>query len=283
MQPQTLESAAGRKLAVAANRLSVVRGSTRVFDDLSFSLPAGSFTALVGPNGSGKTTLFEVLLGLIQPRAGDVRVLGAPAWQARAQVAYVPQASDMTHDGQFIGREFVAAAYRGQAWGFAWRRREVIRAVDRALDQVGATRLARRRLAQLSGGQRQRLLIAQALVNQPRLIFMDEPLAQLDPGAREQIVTLAAELQRQHGITVLLSTHDVNPVVEVADQVLYLAAGEGRIGPIDEVVTDEVLSRLYGVPMHVVRARGQLFVIRDRQDAKPDPRLAMADAHRERA
>lgn len=249
--------------AVVARDLSAGKGTQNAFNGVSFKLLPASFTALAGANGSGKTTLFETLLGLVPPRTGSIEVLGQSARKARNHVAYVPQANRLVHDGQFSGREFVTAAYYGGSWGMTWHLKAATRAVDYALAQVDAQDLAQRRLAELSGGQRQRLLIAQALVNQPRLIFMDEPLAQLDPSAQNRIVTLAARLRDRLGIAVLFSTHDVNTVVDSADQLLYLAGGSGRIGPIDEIVTDDVLSVLYGVPMHVVRERGRLFIMRD--------------------
>ncbi|RKQ96999.1 zinc/manganese transport system ATP-binding protein [Kushneria sinocarnis] len=249
--------------AVTARAIAAGRGAQHAFGDLSFELPGASFTALAGPNGSGKTTLFETLLGLVRLDRGELDVFGQSPRRARTAVAYVPQAGRLLHDGQFIGREFVAAAWRARRWGISWHRKDAAQAVDHALTQVDGHALARRRLGELSGGQQQRLLVAQALVNQPRLLLMDEPLASLDPAAQEQIVALAAHLRDCLGMTVLFSTHDVNPVVDVADQVLYLAGGSGRLGTIAEIVNDEVLSALYGVPMHVVRERGRLFVMRD--------------------
>ncbi|MDA3919087.1 MAG: ATP-binding cassette domain-containing protein [Salinisphaera sp.] len=246
---------------VIASGIAAGKGRDAVFSGLSFQIEAASFTALVGANGSGKTTLFETLLGLTALRQGSVDILGCEPAAARSEIAYVPQADRLIHDGGFIGREFVAAAYNGRRWGMTLRYRAAARAVDRALDLVDARDLAHHKLANLSGGQRQRLLVAQALVNQPKLIFMDEPLAQLDPGAQERIVALAARLRDTLGIAILCSTHDINPLVQTADRVLYLANGQGRVGPIEDVVTDETLSALYGVPMHVVREHGQVFVI----------------------
>lgn len=267
--------------AITVENIAAGKGTAEVFSGLSFEIAPSSFTAMVGANGSGKTTLFEALLGLVKLRTGRVQILGKTPRAVRSQVAYVPQASRLLHDGQFIGREFVAAAYNSQRWGLTWRRRVVAEAVDRALEQVGAQDLARRRLAELSGGQRQRLLIAQALVNQPKLVFMDEPLAQLDPGAQEHITALAASLSESLGIAVLFSTHDVNPLTAVADRVLYLARGQGRIGSIDEIINDATLSALYDAPMHVVRERGQLFVMQDRSAPLATPGVTyLADVRR---
>lgn len=249
--------------AVVASRLSAGKGRANTFDQLSFEIAPSSLTALVGANGSGKTTLFEVLLGLIGLRSGTLEVLGGAPDAARTRISYVSQTHQRVHDGGFTGREFVAAAYRGECWGINRDRRTASRAIERAVAQVGAQQLAGLRLAHMSGGQRQRLLIAQALVNEPQLMLMDEPLAQLDPAAQDQIVALVARLRDKLGIAVLVSTHDVNPFVRVADRVLYLANGRGRIGTVDEVVNDEVLSALYGVPMRVLRDRAGTVVMRD--------------------
>ena len=269
--------------AIAVRDIAAGKGRETAFRGLSFEIAPASFTALVGANGCGKTTLFEALLGLVRLRTGSATVLGQTPKAARTDVAYVPQVSRLTHDGQFIGREFVAAAYNGGRWGLTWQRRAAADAIDRALEQVDAQDLARYKLAELSGGQRQRLLVAQALVNQPKLVFMDEPLAQLDPGVQEKIVTLAARLRDTLGIAVLFSTHDVNPVVDVADRVLYLAGGQGRIGPIDEIVTDDTLSALYGVPMHVVREHGQLFVMQEKTTPPADSKITALTDKRRRA
>ncbi|NNC23995.1 ATP-binding cassette domain-containing protein [Salinisphaera sp. USBA-960] len=266
-------SAPNEQSAIIANGLTVGKGGVRILNDLSFEMPAASFTALVGANGAGKTTLFETLLGLVEPHAGSVRVLDQLPARARQRIAYVPQAVQLSCDAHFLGRDFVAAAYRGHRWGMPLRPRAVARAVDSALASIGAESLGQRRLAALSGGQRQRLMVAQALVNQPGLLLMDEPLAQLDPAAQHEIVELAAHLRDVYGISVLFSTHDVNPVVGVTDHVLYLACCQGRIGHVDEIITDQVLTELYGVPMHVVRERGQIFVMRDTQQDGAQPEV----------
>lgn len=268
---------------IAAHDVTTGKGRKATLTGLSFEITEASFTALVGPNGSGKTTLFETLLGLVPARRGTVTVLGGAPAAARSRMAYVPQSNRLLHDGQFAGREFVAAACDAHRWGLPWHWRERAQRVDWALAQVDAEALARRRLAHLSGGQRQRLLIAQALVNRPRLLLLDEPLSQLDPAAQEQIVSLVERLCRDHGITVLFSTHDVNALVGVADRVLYLAGGRGRIGAVNEVVTDNVLSQLYGLPMHVVSEHGRVFVIRENRLKGRASRNVNASAQRRSA
>lgn len=251
---------------IDARRIAAGKGSASVFEALSFAIAPGSFTALVGPNGAGKTSLFETLLGLVPLHAGTLAVMGDKPRRARRHIAYVPQASRLLHDDALIGREFVSAAYQAHRWGMPLpnRRRQRSQAVDAALETVDARDLARCRLSTLSGGQRQRLLIAQALVNDPRLILLDEPLSQLDPAARDRIVSVADALARR-GIAVIFSTHDINPVLQVCDQVLYLASGRGRAGRVDEIICDHTLSELYGTPMRVISEGGRRFVFEGSQ------------------
>lgn len=240
--------------AIQARDITLQRGQATVIDGFSFRMARGTLTALIGANGSGKSSLLQALLGLLPLRAGQVRILRQPPRQARRHVGYVPQAGQHLLDNTRLqGREFVAAAYRGQRWGINWHARTAARAVDWALRQTGSVELADHPLQQLSGGQCQRLLIAQALVNRPEVLLMDEPLAQLDPAAQTQIVDLVSDLCRRHGLTVLLSSHDLAPLLGHASDMLYLSGGRGRAGRMQDMLDDQVLAELYRVPVHLLR------------------------------
>ena len=117
-------------------------------------------------------------------------------------------------------------------------------------------RSARRPLAEISGGERQRLLLAQALLGRAALLLLDEPLISLDPHHQHEVVELVRRLQRELGITVLFSAHELNPLLGAMDRVLYLGSGHAALGTVDEVITGAVLSRLYGTPIEVVRLEG---------------------------
>ncbi len=133
--------------------------------------------------------------------------------------------------------------------------------MDRALDAVDALGLADRAVAELSGGERQRVLLAEALLGQPKLLLLDEPLMSLDLHRQSAIVSLVRSLHRDLRLTVLFSAHDLNPLLPAIDQVLYLAGGRAALGTVDEIVTGPSLSRLYGAPVDVVRVGGRIAVL----------------------
>jgi len=159
----------------------------------------------------------------------------------------------------------VALGIDGHRWGVGLpgpRRAHEWEQVDQAIAAVGASAYADRAVGQLSGGERQRLLLAQALVSQPRLLLLDEPLASLDIRSQLATAQLIARLARAQGITVVLVAHDVNPLLSALDRVVYVARGSVVTGRPEEVITTEQLSALYDAPVEVVRdSRGRLFVV----------------------
>ena len=154
----------------------------------------------------------------------------------------------------------MAGASDGRRWGLALAGRHDD-VVDRVLAQVEAPALAARPVGKLSGGELQRLLLAQALLGGPKLLLLDEPLESLDPHFQQTIVALVRRVARDEGITVLFTAHELNPLLGAMDRVLYLGHGRAAIGGVDEVVTSEVLSRLYGTPIDVLRVDGRIVVV----------------------
>jgi zinc/manganese transport system ATP-binding protein len=138
------------------------------------------------------------------------------------------------------------------------RRRQI---VDHAIELVGAETLASRPLNALSGGERQRLLLAQALLGEPKLLLLDEPLISLDPHHQRVVVDLVRQVQQRLKIAVLFSAHELNPLLPVIDRVLYLGRGQAALGTVDDVITSATLSRLYGAEIEVVRLKGRIFVM----------------------
>ncbi len=241
--------------------VTLALGGRVVLAGVALGIAAGEFVAVLGPNGSGKTTLMRAVLGLVAPARGSIRVLGRPATRGNPAVGYLPQLHGAVGAFGLSGWDFVASAVNGHRLGLPIAGRRGRAEIDRALDLVGAGGLARRPLAELSGGERQRLLLAQALIGRPQLLLLDEPLISLDPRHEREVVELVKRLQSELGIAVLFSAHELNPLLEAIDRVLYLGGGQAALGTVDEVITGPVLSRLYGSEIEVVRIHGRIFVM----------------------
>ncbi len=241
--------------------LGITLGGRTLFSGVNASIEPGEFVAILGPNGSGKSTLLKIILGLLQPTEGRVRVAGRPPGRGSSLVGYAPQGRLLDRDLPVRGRDLVGLGYDGHRWGVPlFRDREKQRQVDEAIVSVGASDFADAPVGRLSGGEQQRLLLAQAILHNPRLLLLDEPLASLDLHHQREMVTLVSDLARRRQATVLLVAHDVNPLLSVLDRVLYIAGGRAVLGSVDEVIQPGVLSDLYGSPVEVFRARGRIFV-----------------------
>ncbi len=246
---------------IEAGALDCARGARIVVGDLQLRIAAGELIGVFGSNGAGKTTLLQTLAGLLPPAGGSLRLFGGTPAAACRRVGYVAQTMPDGAWGHVAVHSFVAAAWRGERWGIGLRARQARRdAVARALAAVDATALGERSMDQLSGGERQRACIAQALVNPVELLLLDEPLANLDPRAQHALLQRVKRLCVEQELCVLLSAHDINPLLPVMDRVLYLAGGQGRIGSVDSVVNADALSALYGMPIGVARHDGYLFI-----------------------
>ena len=266
---QAGETVTGPEASVAAPEVLRVAGVSvslagrQVLDDVSFTVGAGQFTGLIGPNGAGKTTLLRVILGLQRATAGTVSVLGQSRSRRNPSIGYVPQKVLLDPDLPMRARDLVALGIDGHRFGMPLPSRARRQAVSEMLHAVDADRFADARVGNLSGGEQQRVLIAHALISRPRLLLLDEPLANLDLGSGQEVVSLLARLATQQQVAVLLSAHEMNPLLPVMDRVVYLAAGRAASGPADQVIQADVLSRLYGHHVDVVQVHGRVLVVAD--------------------
>ncbi|HTX01649.1 MAG TPA: ATP-binding cassette domain-containing protein, partial [Acidimicrobiales bacterium] len=177
-------------------------------------------------------------------------------------IGYVPQKVLFDPDLPLRARDVVALGLDGHRLGvpvIARRRRALF--VDEMLDAVDATRFADQRVGSLSGGEQQRVLIAHALVSRPKLLLLDEPLANLDLRSEQEVVALLSRIATEQRIAVLLSAHDMNPLLSVMDRIVYVASGRAASGTTEEVVRPEVLSRLYGHHVDVLHIHDRVVVV----------------------
>jgi len=236
-------------------------GDRKILVDTSFAIEQGEFVGVLGPNGAGKTTLMRTFLGLLPPTAGAVRVFGRTPQRGNPAIGYLPQVRTVLPDLRVRGLDFIASSVHGERWGVPSLRRADRIKINATLAEVGARELAERSLAEMSGGERQRLVLAQALLSEPQLLLLDEPLISLDYRYQEAVIELVRRFARERNITVLFSAHELNQLIGALDRVLYLGNGHAALGTVAEVVTAPVLSRLYGADIDVVRADGHIFVL----------------------
>lgn len=245
--------------------VAVRRGGDLVWSNGTFAIPAGAVVGVIGPNGSGKSTLLQVLLGMVEPSAGTVEVLGSAPKRGDRRIGYVPQDQDSLARDLIRCRDLVMLGLVGDRWG--WRRggSEANARVEAALVDVEAASFAHRRVSDVSGGQRQRVAIAQALVRSPEILLLDEPLAGLDVRNQQDLAALIGSMsdeRRAAGtpLTTVVVTHDINPLLDVLTGAVYLLDGHPHYAPIGDVVDEHLLSHLYGTSVKVVRTpQGDLF------------------------
>jgi zinc transport system ATP-binding protein len=207
-----------------ASHVSFSYGTAEVLHDVSLTVRAGEFVALVGPNGSGKSTLLKVLLGLVRASAGTVTIFGdAPEHLTeRWRLGYVPQRPELASEVPATVEEVVSTGRLARrSW---WR---PMAATDRdfvrhAIDSVALGELATRPIGELSGGQQQRAFIARAFASEPNLLVLDEPIAGIDRGSQTRFRDSLVHLIAEHGAGVLLVSHELSAVARDVDRVIVL-------------------------------------------------------------
>ena len=237
------------------------RDGRELWSGLDLDVAPGELIAVLGPSGSGKTTLLRAILGLQPLSEGSITALGQRVQRrGNRRIGYLPQARPLPRDVVMRGRDLVSLGVDGHRFGFPFPRRGDRARVDALIDAVGARSFADRPVGVLSGGEQQRLRVGQALADNPRLLLCDEPLTSLDLANQQDVVRLI-DAHRATGAGVLLVTHDINPVLDKVDRILYLANGRFTLGSPQEVLTSKVLSDLYGAPVFVLRAGDRLVVV----------------------
>ena len=246
--------------AVRLRGASLAFGPRPLWTGLDLDVRPGEFFAVLGPNGSGKTSFLKALLGVVPLTAGTVEVAGRPAGRGEG-IGYIPQQRSFAPDTPLRARDLVALGLDGHRWGIRLNGRSVAARVDELLGTVGALGYAKVPVGQLSGGEQQRLRVAQAIASRPRVLLCDEPLLSLDLKHQQAVSQLIDAQRREHNAAVVFVTHEINPILDYVDRVLYLADGKFRVGEPEEVMTTEVLSELYGSRVEVSRVNGRIVVV----------------------
>ena len=230
-------------------------GRRVVLSDISFAIPAGDFLGLVGPNGAGKTTILRAILGSLTPMQGTVSK--APD----VRFGYVPQRDSVDYGFPLKVIDVVVMG-RYDRIGLLRRPSNADRDLGcDALDHVGIGHLADEQLNSLSGGQKQRVLIARALVGQPNVLVLDEPTNGMDLVSTTQILGLVRELHERDNLTVLMVSHALNEVANYVDRIALVVERGFRIGTVADIMTEETLTQMYGIPVDVDEMHGHRIVV----------------------
>lgn len=244
-----------------------VRNASLAFDqrvlwhDLNLEIQPGEFVAIIGANGSGKSMLLKSILGQQELSSGTIEFLGKPSKHGNTQIGYVPQHRAIDSGLPLKVVDAVRFGLDGHSFGLPVPAAKKKALALEALAQVDAAHLAQTPIGELSGGEMQRVRVAQAVISHPKLILADEPLSALDLHHQQVVSELVHHQSERFGAAVLFVTHDVNPIIDYVDRVLYLAQGRYSIGTADEVLQSDVLSELYGTEIDVVRNQGRVVVL----------------------
>ncbi len=246
------------KTLIDVRNISFHYGSLRVLKDVTFSIHPGDFLAIIGPNGSGKTTLIKIILGLLKPYRGEVQILGKSVenfddWN---RIGYVPQ--NATHIDSFFPvsvKEVVAMELHAKKKSRKLTRREEEKSIARALRQVGMEPFKNWRIGSLSGGQQQRVFIARAIVNQPHILFLDEPTTGVDTETHKHFYDMLEGLNKKEKITIVLITHDIGIVNKHVTQVACLNQKLVYHGTHEEFCRSDALREMVAGGHHLVSHR----------------------------
>lgn len=246
---------------ISLNDVTLEFGDRKLLNTVNFEVKKGEFVAILGPNGVGKTTLFKLLLGLLKPTSGTISVLGGLPHRGNGNIGYAPQHRVLETDLALRARDVVGFGLDGNKWGIGFESRKRDSIINEALKEVDVYQFADASVGKLSGGEQQRLLIAQALITDPKILLLDEPLSNLDINHSQEIVALLTKICRDRNVTIMLVSHDINPLLPSVDRVLYMANGHGVMGTPDEIITSATLSKLYDTNVEVVRSGHHIFVV----------------------
>lgn len=246
---------------ITLDKLSLGYRNKTVINDFSADINPGDFVGIFGPNGAGKSTLLRAIIGLIKPQDGQILVLNKPAQKGNPEIGYVCQFKQFSFTHRLSARTYLKAVLNGFRWGLPRYSCDQLEKIEEVIQLTHLTEFIDRPYLQLSGGERQKVMLAEALLDKPKILLLDEPLSGLDPSQQEKMIHLIARIQQQLHITVLFTAHDINPLLGIMNRVIYLTQGKAAIGSVDEIVNSEKLSWLYDAPIEIIHHHNHVLVV----------------------
>lgn len=247
------------QIAVSAEGVWAGYDRRVALEDVGFEVPRSTIVGVVGANGSGKSTLIKVMLGVMQPWRGRVRIMGKEPAAARNVIGYAPQMEAVDWQFPVSVYDVVMMGRYGRLGPLRQPGPNDRMVVEQALERVQLADLASRQIGELSGGQQRRMLVARALAQEPQVFLLDEPMAGLDPSIQHELVALFESL-RDEGKTLIVATHDISCVTCCFDKALLLNRRKVAYGDPSEVFTQENLNEAYQSHLILLPSQGSVYV-----------------------
>lgn len=237
-----------KRNCIEVREVSMSFNGTTVLENITFSVEEGEYLGIIGPNGGGKTTLFKIILGLLRPTGGEVRIYEEPVqrFTNRHLIGYVPQRAISEIYFPATVEEIVRSGRTARLGLLKWLSREDRKAVEKAMEITDVTAFRGKLIGHLSGGERQRVFIARALASEPRILILDEPDVGVDVTSQEKFYSFIEDLNAKFGITVLLISHDIDVVAHQVKSVLCLNKRLVCHGSPKKFISEEYMQELYG-------------------------------------
>jgi zinc transport system ATP-binding protein len=235
---------------VSIKGLWVCRAEHAVLEDINLELEAADFLGLIGPNGGGKSTLLKVMLGLIKPDRGEIRIFGLTPEAARGRVGYMPQKTMFDQSFPVKVLDVVLMGRYSRTGLFQRYGPEDRAAARRALEAVKMDDRAEREIGALSGGEQQRVFVARSLVSDPELLLLDEPTAGVDSAQQTEFYDLLSHLNHEMGIAIVLVSHDVTAISKYVSKIACLNQRLYYHG--SKEITNDDIEKAYGCPVEMI-------------------------------
>ena len=235
-------------------------GKRVVLNALNFEIQKGDFFGIVGPNGAGKTTLLKAILGLLKPVKGEINFLKNGKGHKKS-IGYVPQHASVDEIFPVTTLEMVLMGRYAKMGIFKRSKNRDYKIANKMLKNVGMKNLSKRNYRELSGGQKQRTLIARAMVSEPDILILDEPVEGMDVQGEIAIMELIKVLHAEYSLTAILVCHDLNIVANYVKTLSIIHKNTLKLGPVDSILNEETMSKVYGTQVKIVNIDGQKAII----------------------
>ncbi len=249
---------------IELSNITVKYGEKVAISNINLDIEQGEFIGVIGPNGSGKTTLLKLILGLLKPASGRIKIFGKQGrliGRLRSKIGYIPQNPEID---RYFPIKVIDVAMMGRYAKYGFFRnpgKEDKKIVIESLEKVGMKDYIFTPFGQLSSGQQQRVSVARVLAQQPEMFLLDEPTANIDMGTQDVIINLITEIHKTQNITTFYVAHEINLLTQYLDRIICLNQSIFKVGPPKEVLNEEVLRDLYKVNVTMFPHKGHYFFL----------------------